>query len=237
LNNIFINVYYTIKIFMFQGTSIQDLQRNESGGNVDFGNSGMGSGMDSGGGMGGGQYSPSPPSQFMPNRPSGMQNNQQNYPRQSQFQQSQPPQQQPQQVQFNEPNQQYSQESYNIEHLARDIDNKLSTEPFESTKNGDTYTETEEDPDIELKKKKPLKKKTIETGGILSKIPEPFREPLILIVLYSIMSHPKVKNGVAKYIPQINSDSDEGGYVVGVLVYAVILATLFIVAKKLLIKW
>lgn len=234
---------------MFQGTSIQDLQRNESGGNVDFGNSGMGSGMDSGGGMGGrmdsgggmggGQYAPSPPSQFMPNRPSGMQNNQQNnqqnYPRQPQFQQSQP-QQQPQQVQFNEPNQQYNQESYNIEHLARDIDNKLSTDSFESTKNGDTYTETEEDPDIELKKK-PIKKKTTESGGILSRIPEPFREPLILIVIYSIMSHPKVKNAVSKYIPQINSDPDEGGYVVGVLVYAVILATLFIVAKKLLIKW
>ena len=194
-----------------QGTSIQDLQMNEG-----FGNMGLDRRITELN-----QYTPNPPEQFMPNMPSTLQNN--NYPpTQPKFQYNQQMHQQlvermPRNIPNTPPN--------SIEHLAKDIDSELSKEYFQNT-NNDPYTETEEEVSKVSSK--------VDNGGLLSNVPELLREPLIIIVLYSILSHPKVKDIISKYIPQINLSPDSTGYLVGVVFYGVLLATLYGIVKKLI---
>ena len=68
----------------------------------------------------------------------------------------------------------------------------------------------------------------------MSRFPEFMREPAIIVVIYVILSLDIVKKTLSNYIPQIKP-TDGGVAFVGIIVYALILAIGFMVAKKLLL--
>ncbi len=74
----------------------------------------------------------------------------------------------------------------------------------------------------------------VKSGGYLSFIPDMLREPLLLLVLFVILSEGTVKDTISKYISQLNPDFNGRVSRVGVIIYGVILATLFVLGKKLL---
>lgn len=114
-----------------------------------------------------------------------------------------------------------SDEETNIEDLARDLNSTLSIENYS-------------DKSVPGKEQKVRMNKS--NGGLLSRVPSILREPLILVTLYVILSQPVVKDTIARYIPQINSGMYGDVPFTGVLIYGLILATLYVVIKKLLMK-
>jgi len=71
-------------------------------------------------------------------------------------------------------------------------------------------------------------------GGFMDKIPEILREPLIIIIIFVILSLEPVRKVLSSYIPQIRSSNDGAFALTGILVHALVLAIGFIVLKKLL---
>lgn len=65
-----------------------------------------------------------------------------------------------------------------------------------------------------------------------SYIPVQLREPLLLLIVFIILSQPIVRNNIAKYIKYINCDDDGNVPFTGILIYGLILVTIFIMAKK-----
>lgn len=70
--------------------------------------------------------------------------------------------------------------------------------------------------------------------GMVQKIPEMFREPLILVIVYVILSTDIIKNTIGEYIPQIKPKDGSVNFI-GYLIYGIILAILFTVIKKLVL--
>lgn len=70
--------------------------------------------------------------------------------------------------------------------------------------------------------------------GVVQKIPEMFREPLILVIVYVILSTDIIKNTIGEYIPQIKPKDGSVNFI-GYLIYGIILAILFTVIKKLVL--
>ena len=67
---------------------------------------------------------------------------------------------------------------------------------------------------------------------LLSYIPEALREPLVIVAIFAFLSHPKVKLTIGKYISQINPTEDGTIPMAGVLIYGIILATIYHFVKK-----
>lgn len=62
------------------------------------------------------------------------------------------------------------------------------------------------------------------------------KEGVLVLVLYVILSQPKVFEFVAKYIPQINSDIITGNPTfIGITIYGLILSVLYMLIKKYLL--
>ncbi len=106
-----------------------------------------------------------------------------------------------------------------IEDLARDISKNLAGETFNPSM-------------MEVSDEENSKK----SGGLLSFVPPLLREPLIIVVLYVILSEAFVKNTIGKYVPQINPDFTGRVSRTGVVIYGILFAVLFMVARKLLLK-
>lgn len=70
--------------------------------------------------------------------------------------------------------------------------------------------------------------------SLIDKIPEVLRDPIIIIILYIILSTDVVKKTLATYIPQIRTTSDGGVLFIGVLIYSIILGVSFAVVKKVI---
>ena len=79
---------------------------------------------------------------------------------------------------------------------------------------------------------------TVSSGNnsLLSKIPARLREPLIIIILFVLLSLPFVKNNIGKYIKQINPDATGNVPLIGIVIYGMIFAGLFDVMKRFLPK-
>lgn len=107
-----------------------------------------------------------------------------------------------------------------MEDLARDISVGLGQDNFAGSLSED------EDASVVVARK---------NGGLLSAIPEMFREPLIILVLFVILSQPQVRNFIGTYIKQINPDSQGRVSMLGVVIYGIILATLFSLSKRFLL--
>jgi hypothetical protein len=107
-----------------------------------------------------------------------------------------------------------------IDMIARDVNDSLDDVP------------REQKPKKKNKHKKDDKKEKKET--FMDKIPEILREPLIIVVIYMLLSTNIVKKTLSAYIPQIRPTGDGNILFVGIFVYALILAICFIILKKLL---
>ena len=70
--------------------------------------------------------------------------------------------------------------------------------------------------------------------NIMSKIPESFRDPLIILVIFIVLSLPVVRETLSNYIPQINPDAEGKVAFTGILIYGIILVALFMIAKRFL---
>lgn len=81
----------------------------------------------------------------------------------------------------------------------------------------------------------PRKEISKDESGIMKKIPQFMREPFIIVLIYVILSFDIVKKTLSSYIPQIKPTADGGVMFIGVVIYAIILAIGFTVAKRILL--
>ncbi len=104
-------------------------------------------------------------------------------------------------------------EQFDIEDLAKDIsDNLNEKELFE---NEDTEKDSEED-------------------KLTLSIPNNLKDPLLLLIIYMILSQSSVRQLFGKYITLINPDQEGIVSTVGVLIYGLIMVGMFMLIKKLL---
>lgn len=73
------------------------------------------------------------------------------------------------------------------------------------------------------------------TNSMVQKVPEMLREPLLLLIIYVVMSLDPIKNTIAEYVPQIKPKSDGSVFIVGYIIYGIFIAVVFTVMKKLLL--
>lgn len=106
-----------------------------------------------------------------------------------------------------------------MENLARDISENLPT---------DTFIPGFTDMDDESSNGK--------KGGLIGYIPEMFREPLLILILYVVLSQAFVYKALGKYIPQINPDMEGQVSLSGIVIYGVLLAVLYALTKKFLLE-
>ncbi|AYV78756.1 MAG: hypothetical protein Edafosvirus30_7 [Edafosvirus sp.] len=173
-----------------------------------------------------------------------LQNNQPPMRQHPQMQQLQTQQQPPSQLQLM---QQYNQaKNKEVEDLARDLNESLEDlhrrdkrSPQDNIENLEIDPENENDGEEEKEKileKKKNKNKTQESTIYMDKIPQILQEPLIILVLYVILSQSFVKNKIGEYIKQINPGPDCNVSFVGIVIYGIILAVLYVIFKKLLLR-
>lgn len=77
---------------------------------------------------------------------------------------------------------------------------------------------------------------SIEENIHISKIPLSFREPLIFLMVYILLSLPVVKKFIGEYIKQVNPLSDGNVPVSGIIIYGIIMVCLFMIIRKFLVK-
>lgn len=134
------------------------------------------------------------------------------------------PVQAPQHQQLHEQIAQNREYPVNMKHLAKEMDQELSDDT-------DFLDKIEE----EAKKKKKSKKVVEEESGLVSRVPKLLREPLIILVVYVALSQPQVRSAISKYVPQIVPGSDGKVGIAGIIVYGVIIATIFAVLKRIIL--
>ena len=125
----------------------------------------------------------------------------------------QPPQQPtqylPQQARCGAP----SKEPVDIEELAKDINDSLTEDTFASvSESGDDSGSS--------------------SMHLFGSLPVMLREPLLILILFVLLSQAFVKDNLGKYIKQINPDMEGKVSLAGVVIYGIVLATLYAVAKK-----
>ena len=120
-----------------------------------------------------------------------------------------------------------------IRHLASDINKSLEnyspsnqSEPL-SEDMDDDEDEDDLDNDDEDNNK---------SSGVLNFIPIKLKEPLLIIILYVILSQSFTKKIIGKYITYVNPKSNGNMTFVGVLIYGVILAILYMILSTLLLN-
>lgn len=106
-----------------------------------------------------------------------------------------------------------------IEDLAKDINDSLAT---------DVYTRG----NYETNFRNPYENFSSEDTSI---IPKWLFDPLLIVILFVIISLPFVKNSIGKYIKQVNPvDATCNISITGLIIYGIILATVFSLTKKFL---
>ncbi len=98
-------------------------------------------------------------------------------------------------------------DDFDIEELTKDINDNIQDESFLSTEEEDKS----------------------------SYIPIGWKEPLLLLFIYLLLSQSIVKQFIGKYIPQLNPGSDGTVGFFGVLIYGILLVVIYFASKKLLI--
>jgi hypothetical protein len=113
-----------------------------------------------------------------------------------------------------------------IKNLVEDINNELEDGKKKKVKvNKDTDTDTEEE--------KPKKKKS--KGSFFNfTIPEMVKDPILIWVIYMLMSQNFFKKMIGKYITQINPNEEGVVSFTGIAVYGLIMVVLFTLIKFLL---
>lgn len=108
----------------------------------------------------------------------------------------------------------------NMAELAREIEGTIS--PASETGPSDPEPTKSDEP-------KNKKKRWVE------RIPESLREPLLLLIVYLILSTESVKLRAAQYITAINPDENGKVSMSGVVLYGLLLVTVYTGLKKLIL--
>lgn len=116
----------------------------------------------------------------------------------------------------------FNNKNLDIEDLAKDINDNLSDDPYPISIS-----------DIEDELQQTQSK---ESSKLIDKIPQFLREPLLILIIYLILSWPPVQINLAKYIKQLQPDADCKVSFTGVLIYGIILVTIYAIAKKILLE-
>ena len=118
-------------------------------------------------------------------------------------------------------------EQNKIHHLVKNINQSLDDYAPSKSQN------TEDSEDDSTEKEEDINSKIKSSD---SYIPEILKEPLLIIIIYVIMSQGFVRKSIGSYISYINPNQD--GYVslIGYITYGTILALLFMFFKKIIIK-
>jgi hypothetical protein len=69
----------------------------------------------------------------------------------------------------------------------------------------------------------------------LSFIPEMLREPLLIFIIFFILSQDVVQEKIGQFVPQTNLNLTGNSRVVSVVIYGLLLVTLYAISKKLLL--
>lgn len=119
--------------------------------------------------------------------------------------------------------------SGNMDQLAREVNDSLDdlNIPLDSPKQQLTNRPRQI--------QKQQKEQTKNNEGIMGKVPIFLREPIIIVLIFIILSLDVVKKTLSSYIPQIKPSADGSVLFVGIVIYAMILAISYSVAKKLLL--
>ena len=113
--------------------------------------------------------------------------------------------------------QKQKQETIDIEELAKDINDNLTEDTFASV------SESVEE------------QHTSGSLNLLSNIPAILREPIIILILFIILSQPTVKDTLGKYINQLNPDMEGKFSFTGIVIFGIIFAALFALTKKFIL--
>jgi hypothetical protein len=114
-----------------------------------------------------------------------------------------------------------------ISTLISDINNSLD----DKTKTEEDHNEINEDDETEeIIVEKPSKTRWF------SAIPYSIKEVTLLVSLYYILSIGFIKKMIGSYIKQINPMADGNISFLGIIIYGIILAVIFVLSKKLIIK-
>lgn len=108
-----------------------------------------------------------------------------------------------------------SQEDLDIEELARDINENLPSEMNEVNETEEHFGES--------------------SMNLFSVFPAQFRDPILIVLLFLLLSQGAVKEFIGKYIPQINADETCVVSFTGILIYGIILAGLFSLCKRFIV--
>ncbi len=118
-------------------------------------------------------------------------------------------------------------EQNKIHHLVRNINQSLDDYAPSKSQN------TEDSEDDSTEKENNNNKKNDNSG---SYVPEILKEPLLIIIIYVILSQGFVRKGIGSYISYINPTQDGSVALIGYVIYGTILALLFMFFKKITIK-
>jgi len=122
----------------------------------------------------------------------------------------------------------YPQQSQNIEELARDINNDLSS---------DTFVEniSENDEEIMLADIKNENKSKNLLPNLLPGVPMLVQDSILILIIYIILSQPLIKNTIGNYIKQIQPRTNGEVSQMGIIIYGIILVLLYALTKKFLL--
>lgn len=118
--------------------------------------------------------------------------------------------------------QQMTRDDRNIGDIAQEVSDSLDNLP-------------EKPPQRQHIKPKQIINDNVNKDKFMYKLPQIVREPLIIAVIYIILSLDVVKKTLSTYIPQVKQTTDGNVLFTGVVVYALIFAIMYVVAKKLLL--
>lgn len=77
----------------------------------------------------------------------------------------------------------------------------------------------------------------LDDDALINKIPPILREPIIIFIIYLLLSHPKLRTQLEKYIKFLNPDENGEVSITGIIVYGAILSLSFMGIKHLLKKY
>jgi hypothetical protein len=106
--------------------------------------------------------------------------------------------------------------SPNMEDLAKEISDSLPEDTFGSVSEQDQPTQKND------------------SDSIMNSIPAFLIDPLIIFILFVLLSVPLVRENIANYVTVIRPSGDGSVAMTGVVAYGIILALLFAIVKKLL---
>ena len=120
--------------------------------------------------------------------------------------------------------------NFTIEHLVADINNSIDEFSPSDDKSRDSESSNDS---VSFKKNKKTKKNKSKSSD---KMYDFIKEPIIIIVLYIVLSQDMIRNAISTYIPQINPSEETGNVtLLGVVIYGTILAVLYMIIKYITI--